>query len=106
MAEFTGTRRYPRVKAPAGLLVACQNANRKWLSYVDGLGLGGLFIRTPEPLPVGSVIQIMIAVPGDGVRARAVVKDVRPNEGMGVGIVSMGQDDRLRLSSFVRGLAA
>jgi hypothetical protein len=40
MVEFTGSRRYPRVKPPAGLLVAWQNANRKWLSYVGGLGLG------------------------------------------------------------------
>ena len=106
MAEFTGSRRYPRVKPPAGLVVAWQNANRKWLSYVGGLGLGGLFIRTPEPLPVGSVIQIAIAVPGDAVRARAVVRDSRPHAGMGVGIVSMGADDRQRLSGFVRGLAA
>jgi PilZ domain len=106
MAEFIANRRYPRVKPPAGLVVAWQNANRKWLSYVDRVGLGGLFIRTKEPLPVGSVIQILLAVPGDGVRARAVVRDVKPNEGMGVGIVSMGQEDRQRLSRFVSGLAA
>ena len=85
---------------------AWQNANRRLLSYVGLLGLGGLFIRTKEPLPVGSVIQILIAVPGDGVRARAEVRDVRPNEGMGVGIVAMGQEDRQRLSKFVNGLAA
>jgi hypothetical protein len=106
MAEYTGSRRYPRVKPPAGLVVAWQNTNRKWLSYVDRLGLGGLFIRTKEPLPVGSMIQILIAVPGDGVRARAVVRDVRPSEGMGVGIVSMGPEDRQRLSRFVSALAA
>jgi Tfp pilus assembly protein PilZ len=106
MAEYTGSRRYPRVKPPAGLVVAWQNTNRKWVSYVDRLGLGGLFIRTKEPLPVGSMIQILIAVPGDGVRARAVVRDVRPSEGMGVGIVSMGPEDRQRLSRFVSALAA
>jgi hypothetical protein len=31
---------------------------------------------------------------------------VRPSEGMGVGFVAMGIEDRQRLSSFVRGLAA
>jgi hypothetical protein len=106
MADYTASRRYPRVKPPAGLVVAWQNANRRLTSYVGLLGLGGLFIRTKEPLPIGSVIQILIAVPGDGVRARAEVRDVRPNEGMGVGIVSMGQEDRQRLSKFVSGLAA
>jgi type IV pilus assembly protein PilZ len=106
MAEFIVNRRYPRVKPPAGLVVAWQTANRKLLSYVGGIGLGGLFIRTKEPLPVGSMIKILIDLPGDGVRARAVVRDVRPNEGMGVGIVSMEQDDRQRLGKFVSGLAA
>jgi type IV pilus assembly protein PilZ len=106
MADVTESRRYPRVKPPAGLVVAWQTANRRLLSYVGGLGLGGLFIRTKDPLPVGSVIQILIAVPGDGVRARAVVRDVRANEGMGVGIVAMGPEDRQRLSKFVSELAA
>ena len=106
MAEFNANRRYPRVKPPAGLVVACQNSDRKWVSYVGGLGLGGLFIRTKDTLPVGSVLSVMIGVPGDGVRARAVVKDVRPSEGMGVGFVAMGIEDRQRLSSFVKGLAA
>jgi hypothetical protein len=106
MAEMTGSRRYPRVKPPAGLIVACSNASKKWISHVEGLGLGGLFIRSTDPLPVGSVLQILINVPGDGVRARAVVRDVRPNEGMGLGIVSMGQEDRQRLSRFVNTLAA
>jgi Tfp pilus assembly protein PilZ len=106
MSEFTGNRRYPRVNPPAGLVVACQNANRKWLSYVGRLGLGGLFIRTREPLAVGSILQILIDLPGNGVRARAEVRNVSPDEGMGVGIVSMGQEDRQRLSSFVRQLAA
>jgi len=106
MAEFSVSRRYPRVKPPAGLVVAWQTANRKLLSYVGGIGLGGLFIRTKEPVPIGSVIQILIVVPGDGVRARAEVRDVQPNEGMGVRIVSMGQEDRQRLSRFVSALAA
>lgn len=106
MADALENRRYPRVKPPSNLVVAWQNANRRWLSYVGGLGLGGLFIRTKEPLPVGSVIQILIDLPGNGVRARAVVRDVKPNEGMGVGIVSMGQEDRQRLSTFVSQLAS
>jgi PilZ domain len=106
MADATPSRRYPRVKPPANLVVACQNATRKWVSRVDLLGLGGLFIRTTETLPVGSIIQILINLPGDGVRARAEVRDVRPNEGVGVGIVSMAQEDRQRLSSFVSRLAA
>jgi Tfp pilus assembly protein PilZ len=101
MAESTGSRRYPRMKAPKGLSVAWQTAARRWVSYVDELGLGGMFIRTKEPPAVGTIIQLMIDIPGGAVRARAVVRDIKPDKGMGVGIVSMDQEDRQRLSSFL-----
>ncbi|MFY9529770.1 MAG: PilZ domain-containing protein [Candidatus Acidiferrales bacterium] len=89
------------MKSPKGLSVAWQTATRRLVSYVGMLGLGGLFIRTKEPPAVGTIIQLLIDIPGGGVRARAIVRDIKPGEGMGVGIVSMGQEDRLRLSSFL-----
>ena len=101
MTESTGSRRYPRLKSPKGLSVAWQNATRRRVSYLDELGLGGLFIRTKESPAVGTMIQLLIDIPGGGIRARAVVRDIKPDEGMGVGIVSMGQEDRQRLSSFL-----
>ncbi len=104
MAESSGSRRYPRMRPPKGLSVAWQNATRRWVSYTDELGLGGLFIRTKEPPAVGTTIQLLIDIPGGGVRARAVVRDIKVDEGMGVGIVSMGQEDRQRLSSFLNQL--
>jgi hypothetical protein len=101
MGASAGSRRYPRMKSPKGLSVAWQTATRRLVSYVDMLGLGGLFIRTKEPPAIGTIIQLLIDIPGGGVRARAIVRDIKPDEGMGVGIVSMGQEDRLRLGSFL-----
>lgn len=101
MPESTGTRRYPRMKSPKGLTVAWENAGRRWVSYVDKLGLGGLFIRTKVPPAVGTFIQLLIDIPGGGVRARAVVRNTKPDNGMGVGIISMSQEDRQRLSKFL-----
>lgn len=101
MAESTGSRRYPRMKSPTGLSVAWQNATRRKASFVNELGLGGLFILTKEPLAIGTFIELLIDIPGGGVRCRGVVRDTKPDEGMGVGIVSMSQEDRQRLSSFL-----
>jgi hypothetical protein len=101
MAVPNATRRYPRMKSPKGLSVAWQTATRRLVSYVDMLGLGGLFIRTKEPPEKGTILQLLIDIPGGGVRARAIVRDIKPGEGMGVGIVSMSQEDRVRLSSFL-----
>jgi hypothetical protein len=106
MTASTGTRRYPRTKSPKGLSVAWQTASQRSVSHVGTLGLGGLFIRTKEPSAAGTIIQLLIDIPGGGVRARAIVRDIKPGEGIGVGIVSMGQEDRARLSSYLSQLAS
>jgi hypothetical protein len=61
---------------------------------VDKVGLGGSFIRTKVPPAVGTFIQVLIDIPGGGVQARAIVRNIKPDDGMGVGIISMSQDDR------------
>jgi hypothetical protein len=104
MAERAGRRRYPRMRSPKGLAVAWQHATQKSVSYLDELCLGGLFIRTKKPPPVGTGIQLLIDIPGGGVRARAIVRNVKSGKGMGVGFVTMGQEDRQRLSSFLNQL--
>jgi PilZ domain-containing protein len=101
MSESSVKRRYPRMKSPKGLTVAWENAGRRWVSYVDKLGLGGLSIRTKEAPAVGTFIQLLIDIPGGGVRARAIVRNTKPGDGMGVGMVSMSQEDRQRLSHFL-----
>jgi len=101
MAVLNATRRYPRMKSPKGLSVGWQSATQRFVSWVETLGLGGLFIRTKEPPATGTILQLLIDIPGEGVRARAIVRDIKPGEGMGVGIVSMSQEDRARLTNFV-----
>jgi hypothetical protein len=98
------TRRYPRVKSPKGLCVGWQTSTQKLVSPVETLGLGGMFIRTKEPPPAGTTLQLLIDITGGGVRARAIVKNIKPGEGMGVNIVSMNPEDRARLGNFVRQL--
>jgi hypothetical protein len=50
------------------------------------------------------MIQFLIDIPGNGVRARAIVRDVTPGKGMGVGIVAMSQEDRARYFTFLNRL--
>ena len=46
------------------------------------------------------MIQFLIDIPGNGVRARAIVRDITPGKGMGVGIVARSQEDRARYFTF------
>lgn len=76
----------------------------RFVSRVETLSLGGLFIRTKKPPAAGAMIQFLIDIPGYGVRARAIVRDIKPGEGMGVGIVAMSQEDRARYFTFLNKL--
>ncbi len=97
-------RRYARVGLPKGMLVAWQSAGERIVSRVTTLGLGGLFILTPEPPPVGEIVKLFFEVPDGEVHARAVVRDSLPGKGMGVAFTSMDQEARARLQQLLRRL--
>jgi len=97
-------RRYPRVGLPKGPLVAWQGTGERFVSRVGTLSLGGLFIRTADPLPVGAILKLFFDLPGGEVRARAVVRSVEPKKGMGVEFTGMGYEARARLHQVLKRL--
>jgi hypothetical protein len=97
-------RKYPRVTLPKGALVAWEHGGKRNVSSVSVLALGGLFIATAEPPPVGEVIKLVFEVPGGEVRARATVCDSQPGKGMGIQFTSMTQDARARLTQLMNTL--
>jgi hypothetical protein len=106
MTETQNKRRYPRVRVPKNALVAWKNGSQKFVSPVENLALGGLFIRTTNPLNSGMMLQLIFNTPQGPVRVRAVVRNVKAGKGMGVAIVSMEQEDRGRLDQWLKQLAA
>ena len=103
----TPTRRYARIALPKGMPVAWQHVGGRGVSRVAILGLGGLFIATPFPAPVGTLLKLVFDVPGGEVRARATVKNLKEGQGMGmaVALISMASEDRARLNQLVKKLA-
>jgi hypothetical protein len=104
MATTNDFRRYPRLSSPNGTILAWQSASMRHVSRVANLGLGGLYIRTNEPPPPGTFIQLLLDAPTGEVRARAVVQRSKPREGMGVKFVAMQQEDRARFAGWLKGL--
>ncbi len=101
MFEKEEHRRHPRINHTNGMLVAWQTGTRRAVSYMDSMGLGGFFIRTKEPLPVGSLMALLLNLPAGDVRARGIVRRISPNSGMGVEFVAMTPEDRGRLNKSI-----
>jgi hypothetical protein len=104
MTESVNKRKYPRVRLPKAALVAWMLGTQKAVSPVENLALGGLFIRTKTPASLGNTLQLMFNTPQGEVRVRAIARMVKPGEGMGVGIVSMEPEHRVRLDRWLKTL--
>ena len=105
MSTQEKTRRYTRVGLPKGIMVAWEHSGDRKVSRVSVLALGGLFITTPKPPPVGDLIQLIFELPGGEVRARAAVRDSQPGKGMGVEFTAMSSEARGRLTLLMKVLS-
>lgn len=104
MSTILKKRRYPRIGLPRGMLVAWQTSGKRVVSRVGTLGVGGLYIHTPDPPPVGESLKLYFDVPGGNVRARAVVRTSHPDRGMGVEFTSLTPEARGQLYRLLRKL--
>lgn len=79
-------------RAPVNLLIDYQTLDQFFHDYATNISLGGVFIRSSAPLPVGTRLKVSFSLPGldsvvetTGVVAR--VEDARSQEGFsGMGI--------------------
>jgi hypothetical protein len=100
----TVKRRYRRIALAKGMLIAWQHNGGRGVSRIATLGLGGLFISTPDPPPVGTLLKLIFDVPGGEVRARGVVRNIKSGKGMALAFVEMGYADRARLDQLLKTL--
>jgi tetratricopeptide (TPR) repeat protein len=84
------------------LLIAWQAAGQRTVSHAETLGLGGIFLYSDKPLSKGSMIDLIIDVGAEGIRARAIVRHTRTGKGMGLQFVQMRSEDRARLNRFLK----
>ncbi len=87
-------RPYLRVVAPRSLRVAWQSRTRRAVSHLESIALGGLFVVTRQPMPIRSMVQVLLDFPFGEVRARAVMRRVTPARGIRIEFISMTQHDR------------
>jgi hypothetical protein len=51
---------------------------------MKSIGLGGVFVLTKHPVPIRSMVKVLMDLPFGEVRARAIVRRVMPTRGMAV----------------------
>jgi hypothetical protein len=97
-------RQYPRISLPNGMFVAWHGGDLQLFSRVHTIGMGGLFVSTPNPPPLGTKLMLAFEVPGGNVRAEAIVRNVVPGQGMGVEFTRMDLKDKILLQKLLKRL--
>jgi len=84
------------------MFVGWKSPRQHTVSRAQEMGLGGIFLSTPDPAAVGSTIELLFDLASGEVRARAVVRYTTPGVGMGLQFVQMRPEHRERLSRYLK----
>jgi tetratricopeptide (TPR) repeat protein len=88
------------------MFVGWRSAGQRMVSRAETVGMGGLFLHTPTPVALGSVVELLFDLKNGEIRARAIVRHCNPGRGMGVQFMQMQPADRARLSQFLTNCSA
>jgi hypothetical protein len=94
-------RRYPRVEKPQGVWVYWNCKGREDTSRVRDLSTGGLFVETAEARGVDATVWLDFLVQEGQIRAKAVVRHVKPGSGLGLKFTALTEEDGPRLTALM-----
>ncbi len=94
-------RRYPRVEKPYGVWVYWNSKGREDISRVRDLSMGGLFVETEELRDVDATIMLDFLVQEGQIRAKTVVRHVKPGSGLGLRFIALTEEDGPRLTTLM-----
>lgn len=94
-------RRYPRVEKPHGVWVYLNCQGLEDTSRVRDLSTAGLFVETEVERDVDAAIRLDFLVQEGQIRARAVVRHVKPGYGLGLKFIALTEEDGPRLTTLM-----
>lgn len=97
-------RRHQRILVPNGRVIRVAAVNPDERANLEGvvtvIGLGGMFIRTANLRPTGTILQLRIEDPLVTFESECTVRSVASN-GLGVEFTRITHENDLKLRSFL-----
>lgn len=103
-SEAAKKRRFGRLHLPKGLKVAWIYGKQREVTVAGTVSVGGLFVISQQPAPVGSTIRLLFDIPGGEILATATVRNHIAARGMGVEFSEIREEDRKRLDQLMKRL--
>jgi PilZ domain len=102
---FPRRRHKSRVDAAEVVLVIWSCDGRDEISQVRDLSFGGLFVETPSPKAVGATATLDFLVQEGQLRADAVVRHLKPGQGVGLQFTAIMDGDGPHLAILLNRLS-
>ena len=93
-------RQLPSFATPDGNPAGFMTVRFRIAGKLDKVSLRGLFLRTKQAIPLGSVGKVGVEFGNWFFRATAVVRSVEPGRGVGLEFIKMNSLDRQALCLF------
>jgi hypothetical protein len=104
--EYKERRRFPRFVCDTGVRVLPEIGNTGYWGTVGDISLGGCYVFTFSPLPVGQVVTLAIKADDEEINVAGTTVSSHPGVGMGIAFKGFTQNDaENRLKGFVQHLA-
>jgi hypothetical protein len=99
--DIPSRRHHPRVETPHGVWVYWNCKGREDTSRVQNLSTAGLFVETAEVRAADTTVRLDFLVQEGQIRAKAVVRHVRPGNGLGLKFTALAVEDGPRLTALM-----
>ncbi|PYP83968.1 MAG: pilus assembly protein PilZ [Candidatus Angelobacter sp. Gp1-AA117] len=107
MPEYATQRRHARYNCDAGVEIRIDDARSGYWGTLTDISLGGCYINTFSPLPVGTAVVLLIKIDGQEINTKAKVVTSHPGVGMGLEFAEfLAQADEAHLQSLIGSLVA
>jgi hypothetical protein len=69
------------------------------------MSLCGCYVKLLFPLPIGTAVDIRIAMEGGGVQAKGIIRTADPALGNGIEFIEIASPGRLQLEQYLEALS-
>lgn len=90
----TGKRKVPRYRCSGIAQIWLEGTDAPQGATLEEISVGGCFLETTWPLPVGTKLEVLLNIHQKEVRARGKVVYIDPSLGMGVAFTEVSPADR------------
>lgn len=102
--QFAIQRKHPRYNCTCGVEVRTSDANSGYWATLADICLGGCYLTTFSPLPLGTQVVLRFDAPGGKIVLNGETVTFHPGVGMGIQFADSSSEEQAHLKTWLESL--